>query len=78
MYPCQKPASDKKMPFWKKECQATESNGKNSKPKEKVNYKARLEHKQMMVSGRNFKIKYLKIKKSTKTNKTTKALAQFT
>ena len=45
------------MPFWKKEKKnSVSSNGdvtngsSDAKPKEKVNYKARLEHKQYLVS----------------------------
>ena len=40
------------MPFWKKEKKngsQEDSNGSADKPKEKVNYKARLEHKQYLV-----------------------------
>ena len=33
-----------KMPFWKKD-----NDAKSNKPKEKVNYKARFEHKQYLV-----------------------------
>ena len=37
------------MPFWKKD--------NNSKPKEKVNYKARFEHKQYLVRAEMFEKK---------------------
>ena len=46
------------MPFWKKEKKNSsredsgDSNG-DGKPKEKINYKARLEHKQYLVSTKN-------------------------
>ena len=56
-----------RMPFWKKESQTPASNGSNGngehnngdckKTKEKINYKARLEHKQYLV--RNFSLQTL-------------------
>ena len=54
-----------KMPFWKKDKETEtkgkeKEGGKEARGKEKVNYKARLEHKQYLVS--------YKIDKSTKAN----------
>ncbi len=47
-----KPGEEVKMPFWKKD-KETEAKGKEKEGgKEKVNYKARLEHKQYLVSCR--------------------------
>ena len=55
-----------RMPFWKKESQTPVSNGSNGngntehnngdckKTKEKINYKARLEHKQYLVRNLTF------------------------
>ena len=37
-------ADSEEMPFWKKD-----NDAKSNKPKEKVNYKARFEHKQYLV-----------------------------
>ena len=60
-----------RMPFWKKESQTPASNGSNGngntehnngdckKTKEKINYKARLEHKQYLV--RNFSLHYFNL-----------------
>ena len=39
------------MPFWKKD-----NDAKSNKPKEKVNYKARFEHKQYLVRFQVFKM----------------------